>query len=257
MRHVFIPGADLSTPTARIVGPDAHHLATVLRVASGDRLVILDNAGCAAEAEISEVGKREVVVRLTGPAAVAPEPSLSITVAQALGKGDKFEQVVQHGTEAGASAFVPLLTERSVVRLDEKSAEEKPVRWRLIAKGAAEQSGRVRIPQVGSATNMKELVMRFQEFEETLLLHPEGSALWERLQSRNLQLGARNSSLLLLVGPEGGFSQSEVDQAVAGGARIVKIGDHVLRTETAALVAISQLLIADRLGYSLPMGVAE
>src|SRR5579871_3439825 len=118
MRRVFVDPAALASPTVLIDGPDAHHLLHVLRVRAGASLVLLDNQGQAFHADIVATERNTLTACLRDAAEVAPEPSIRITVAQALGKGDKFEQVVQHGTEVGASAFIPLQAERSVVRLN-------------------------------------------------------------------------------------------------------------------------------------------
>jgi len=237
MRRLFLPEADLCAETVEIEGTDYHHLVHVLRVGPGDPLIVLDNTGRACHAEVLSIVKRSVTVRLSGPADTAPEAPVSLTIAQALGKGDKFEQVIQHATEIGASAFIPLATERAVVRLVSRSAEEKRSRWFLIAKGAAEQAGRARIPSVEPVTTFAALLARFADYAPVLLLHPEGERLEEVFGNAPIP-----ERLLLLVGPEGGFTPQEVESARAAGARIVSLGPYTLRTETAALVAASQVL---------------
>ncbi len=248
MRHLFLPGCDLSQPTFQIEGPDAHHLLNVLRVRIGEALTLLDDAGGACLAEVSETGKRTITVRSIGPAAVPPEPPVRITVAQALGKGDKFEQVVQHAAEVGATGFIPLVTERTIVRLQAREAISKRERWSLIAKGAAEQAGRARIPTMGDVTLLRELAIRFSEFESVLLLQPQDAEKGGRGEGRKRrQLIASlllffPSSLLLIVGPEGGFTPAEIEMAEAAGAVLTSLSPYTLRTETAALVAVSQIL---------------
>lgn len=251
MRRLFLDPALLTAETVQIDGSEAHHLLNVLRVRAGESLLLLDNQGHAFHAEITATEKRTVTARLLGAAETAPEPSVPITVAQALGKGDKFEQVVQHGTEAGATAFLPLQTERSIVRLNAREADSKQVRWSLIAKGAAEQSGRSRIPSVGSVTTLSDLTRRFTEYTKVLLLHAEGTSLKEALGVGRWTLGeppserpTSHTQYLLLVGPEGGFAPREVEQAQAAGAQVVSLGPYILRTETAALIAVSQLLFS-------------
>lgn len=247
MRHLFLPDLDLGTETVQIDGGDYHHLAHVLRARPGDSLVVLDNAGLARRAEILAVDRRTVTLRLREPVPTAPEPPISLTVAQALGKGDRFEQVVQHATEIGACAFVPLVTERAVLRLEARAAEARRRRWHLIVKGAAEQAGRARIPSVEPVTALTTLTARFAHFASVLLLHPGGERLSETLRGLALRrssggAGIQGSSLLLLVGPEGGFSPKEVATVQAAGGRAVSLGPYTLRTETAALVAVSQIL---------------
>lgn len=235
MRNLILPEADLTAATLTIEGADQHHLVNVLRVRVGEELVVLDNRGGAVRAEITTVGKRSLTVQTLGAAEIPAEPLCRVTVAQALGKGDKFEQVIQHGTEIGAFAFLPLMTERTVVRLDVKEADGKRLRWQGIAKGAAEQSGRARIPAVLPVLTFRALVALFSEYDAVLLLHPGGLPLAARTLSA--------ASVLLLVGPEGGFSPEEIAAAEQGRAYITALSPYVLRTETAALVALSCLLV--------------
>jgi 16S rRNA (uracil1498-N3)-methyltransferase len=240
MRRLFLPPSKFNDGHVRIDGPEYHHLVNVLRARPGETLVLLDNSGRAWHAKLVSMEKSAAVAQITGAAKVAAEPSVHITVAQALGRGDKFEQVVQRGTEVGASAFIPLSTERAVVRLDAHTAAEKRRRWQRIAQGAAEQSGRSKIPPVAEVTPLSKLQEDFGRSAMVLLLHPDGERLSSVLRDRSGSLSG--FAALLLVGPEGGFSSIEVEQARRTGARVVSLGPHTLRTETAALVAVSQIL---------------
>jgi len=237
MRHLFLPGADLEQLNLAIDGSDAHHLINVLRIRIGESLTLLDNAGHACLAEVSELGKKSVSVRIVQPVKPPPNPPIEITVAQALGKGDKFETVIQHATEIGASAFIPLLTERTVVKIDAQDSDSKVSRWSLIAKGAAEQAGRARIPRIDTVSSLKDLGRRFSQFDKSLLLHPP-----EKESDVGLAQGAAGETVLILVGPEGGFSPAEVALAKSAGAVRTSLSPFTLRTETAALVAVSQIL---------------
>lgn len=251
MRRLFVPGANLQAATLEIGEPDFHHLIRVLRMRVGDPLVVLDNAGSAVHAEISAIQKRSFTARLGSAAEVAPEPSIHITVAQALGKGDKFEQVIAHNTEIGASAFIPLETERAVVRLTPEEAKVKRARWNLVAKGAVEQAGRARIPSITPLQTLSELVCRFDEYARVIVLHPCGVHLACVLDEKKEERGDDSiaSPLLLVIGPEGGFSPDEVNSMRKAGAHVVSLGPYILRTETAALVAISQILYHDSLTF--------
>jgi 16S rRNA (uracil1498-N3)-methyltransferase len=237
MRNLFLPGVNLTQSNLTIDGPDAHHLINVLRIRVGESITLLDNMGGASLAEITELGKKSVSVRVVRPLQPPSIPTVVITVAQALGKGDKFEQVIQHATEIGASAFIPLLTERTVVKVDARDSESKIARWSLIAKGASEQSGRATIPEVLPVISLKQLCGRFGEFDSVLLLHPPDDVAGSRPTPP-----AQNERVLILIGPEGGFSPSEVELAERAGAVKTSLSPFTLRTETAALVAVSQLL---------------
>lgn len=234
MTRVFIPGADLTAPQLSVAGPDFHHLAHVLRIKPGDAITVLDNRGMARGGVVTSVRKSALELQLGELVALPPEPMLKVTIAQALGKGDKFEQVIQHGTEIGAHAFIPLITTRTIVKIDKNSADEKLERWQRVAKGAAEQCGRGRIPQVMPPASLAQVLNRLDEYDAAYLAHVDGEPV---PVARGLH------SVLILVGPEGGFAPEEVVEAVEVGARSVSLGPYVLRTETAALAALCKVLM--------------
>jgi 16S rRNA (uracil1498-N3)-methyltransferase len=240
MRHLFLPAEQIAGDTARILGADHLHLARVLRARPGESVILLDNAGNAYRATLVSVDKTETVARIEGQEATQPEPCVEITVAQALGKGDKFEQVLQHGTEVGTSAFLAVRAERSVVDIPAGRVAERVARWRQIAKGAAEQSGRTRIASVSVPLTSAEMLRHAADHAiPALLLHttPDATPLHTALSRRE-----RPQRLLIAVGPEGGWSPAEVLAARASNVEVVTLGTRVLRTETAALVAVSQIL---------------
>ena len=243
MQQIFLGAGQFQGDLARISGADHLHLARALRAKVGEKVVLLDGAGQAFAATVTEIGKRETTARIDGIVETLPEPPIHITVAQALGKGDKFEQVVQHGTEAGASAFVPVRAERSVADIPAAKIPDRLERWRQIAKGAAEQSGRSRIAEISEPLTFAQLVKQAQKDEiPLLLLHTDGNAPSLRTV---LEAGlAKAPRLMIAIGPEGGWSSAEVSAALASNQRAVTLGPRILRTETAALVAISQILYA-------------
>ncbi len=242
MNRIFLDRSriDISSMTAHITGQDHVHLASVLRARVGDPVTVLDGLGSAYSGRLTALHRHESVATLMGSISPPPEPPIFISVGQALGKADKIEQVIKHGTEAGASAFFPIRADRCVVDVSEARIAERLARWRAIAKCAAEQSFRARIPDVRPLVEFPEALASCDAEALCLLLHPEASAV---LLSRAL-LGStiRPKHVLVLVGPEGGWSASEIEVAAYMGRQPVSLGPHVLRTETAALVAISQLL---------------
>ncbi len=239
MPHLFLPSAQFSADSAQILGEDHQHIAKVLRMRLGESLVLLDNQGNAFCATLTEMGRHSSTAQIDSPLSLATEPPLRLIVAQAPGKGDRFEQVIQHGTEVGATAFQPLITERGVVALSAEREATKRERWQHIAKGAAEQSNRLFIPQVFPAIPFREWA-EAQEPNTTLLLHtaPNLPSLAQFLE----RLPSLPPSLTLAVGAEGGWSPTEVSQAEKVNLALVSLGRRILRTETAALVALSQIL---------------
>ena len=242
MQRIFLPPEQFANGTARIARNDHLHLTRVMRARVEERVILLDGHGQAFEAVIEEIAKAETTARIVGPYAMPPEPPVFLTVAQALGKGDKFEQVIQHGTEAGASAFVPVRAERSVVEIPVAKVVERLTRWRQIAKGAAEQSGRNRIPTIGEPQTLARLARQAEEAQTPLLLlHPDSETIPLR-EALKQNFGA--ARFVLAIGPEGGWSPAEVLAVRSSNKASVTLGPRILRTETAALVAISQILYA-------------
>ena len=243
MRRLFLPGLPEVNDAVLISGGDHHHLRNVLRVRRGEMLMVLDGKGLAYQAEIVEVRRDATVARLVCPAPPPPEPPVHIWVAQALGKGDKFEQVIQHGTEIGASGFIPLITGRTIPKHGADPAANKLARWRQIARGAAEQCGRARIPAVEAPIHLVPFLEKRAPTDPAILLdgggRPFAHVLAELLPAGH---GYRASSMLLLVGPEGGFTPTEIAAAQKHHVTPAALGPYTLRTETAALAAIARIL---------------
>ena len=240
MIRLFIPPEQITGETACIRDTDHLHLTRVLRARPGDTVLLLDGRGNAFQARLVSVEKHETTARIESAVVMPPEPPIFLTVGQALGKGDKFEQVIQHGTEAGACAFVPVRAERSVVDIPAAKVADRLTRWRQIAKGAAEQSGRSRIPEVTAPQTLQESFQAAANDTQAWLLHTDETTVGLR---KTLEaFSAPPTRLLLLIGPEGGWSPAETAQAHAAGALLVGLGPRILRTETAALVAISQII---------------
>jgi len=248
MIHLFIAPEQIGDGIARISGPSHLHLARVLRVQPGQSVVLLDNKGNAFLAVLVAVERAGTVARIEASLTLRTEPSVHITVAQALGRCDKFEQVIKHGTEVGAAAFIPIRAERSVMDIPAGKLADRLVRWRQIARGAAEQSQRAIIPHVAEPISLMQLLSTTTGATPVLLLHPSRDA--EPLATALQQCFAERTSaaLVVVIGPEGGWSNAELALSAkprpssADPVMVVNIGPRILRTETAALVAVSQIL---------------
>lgn len=233
-RRFFVEGVRGLGETVRIEGGDAHHIAHVLRLRPGDRIEVIDSSARAFEAEI--VDGRGVGVRLLRESAPAQERSLRIDVAQAMPKAQKMDYVVEKATELGADAILPFVSERTIVR---SAGAARLERWRRIARGAAKQSGRRGVPGVTVPLQFEELLARFRAYDLALFAWESADSQPLRLRLRELLAGA--TSVLVVIGPEGGFSHAEADAARASGAELVSLGRNILRTETAALVLLAIL----------------
>lgn len=230
--HLPLPEA----PPSEVTLPEErrHYLVHVLRLGEGDALEVFDGTGRAFDARVVELGPRQVRLSL-GPARVAP-PHRALHILQGLPKGDKLEWVLQKGTELGATAFHPVDTARSVVKLEPRRAGERTERWRKIVEEAARQCRRNDVPQVHPPQPLLEAARALEPGTTLLVLDEEERAIPLGEAFRACGPG---TPVALVVGPEGGLAREEVAALGALGARGVTLGSRILRTETAALAALA------------------
>jgi 16S rRNA (uracil1498-N3)-methyltransferase len=227
-RRFFVSGIRHSNETLPIEGGDAHHIADVLRLHAGDRIEIVDSGANAFVAELTGAGKN-LKARLLNEKPKAPPAPVRIDLAQAVPKGPKMDAIVEKATELGVAAFLPFWCERSVAH---GVAGARLERWRRIARSAAAQCGRLELPAITAPLSFADLLERFNEYD--VVLFAWESARDEPLRDRLPALLAAVKRVLVVVGPEGGFSHAEADAAIEHGAEIISLGERILRTETAA-----------------------
>jgi len=202
----------------------------------GDKIVVLDNSGTAWQVKLTEVSKSAVRGQIVDQHPAAGEPNLHLTLYQGTLKAQKFEWVLQKGTELGVSRFVPTICQRSVVR-DRNALQKKQNRWQQIVQEAAEQSGRGKLPELNPAMSLAEGLTAAQSAE--LVLMPWEEAIDESL---NRVLAKPAASIALFIGPEGGFSASEANNAQRAGAKLITLGPRIMRAETAGLAACAAIM---------------
>jgi 16S rRNA (uracil1498-N3)-methyltransferase len=219
-----------------------HQIRDVLRLSEGEHIIILDNEGLEYDVALTKVRRQEVVGQIMAKRPASGEPTIQITLFQSLLGRDKFELVLQKCTEVGVSAFVPVVTERSLVR-DTAIKPEKFARWQKILTEAAEQSHRGRIPQLSSPVTFDQALEQLNNFDCHLIAtettQDKQISLQQALRAKDKDV---SSSVAILIGPEGGFSQHEVELAKKSGAIPITLGQRILRTETAAIVASALIL---------------
>ena len=208
----------------------------VLRLAPGDAVTLFDDEGWEHQGVIRSYASQSGEIAIFKSSRPERESPLRVTLAQALGKGEKMDWVVEKATELGAAAIAPFLSSRTVPMLDRAGSEKRQARWRKIALSAAKQSGRTKVPEILAIMDFPELVRAAWPCALKLLC-------WEGESQINLAQVRRETpradSLLLLIGPEGGLSADEVAEAARYGFQSIGLGKRILRTETAALVALS------------------
>jgi len=223
-------GAAVPLPAAA-----ANHVARVLRLREGAPLIVFDGSGNDYQAEIVGTGKGgEVTVRVHAQAPGSAESPLRITLVQGISRGERMDWTLQKATELGVDTIAPVLTARSVVRLDDKQADKKQAHWHGIVIGAREQSGRSRIPTVNTPSSLRDYLSTARQDRMRLVLSPTAPTSLPTLASLPAEVE-------LLIGPEGGLDDAEIASAQRSGFTPVRLGPRILRTETAAVVALSVL----------------
>lgn len=223
------PGLRLPLPEAAF-----RHLIQVLRMGPGEAIRAFDGRGTEFEARIESVAKREAWVELGVPVEVLAESKLHLVLAQGVSKGDRMDYTLQKAVELGVSAIQPLLTARSVVRLDAERSDRRLDHWQGVIVSACEQCGRARLPSLATTARYADWLSQTGPTPGLrLVLDPEAKSGLRGLQS--------SERILLLVGPEGGLSAEELAQASAAGFQGVRLGPRILRTETAGVAALAAL----------------
>lgn len=243
--HRFFLSAPLPEGEGGVVAPlaadDVHHLRSVLRIAAGEEIELVEADGRAWRVRVIDAGAERVTVERVGELERRHHPR--VTLVQGVAKGDKMDAIVRQAVEIGAVEIVPVLFERSVVRLDTKKRADRGARWRRIAKSAAEQAHRDRVPYVHDPATLAEAW-------PALSAHDAVIVMWEDARGTGLSkaIGTWTSEpdvrLALVVGPEGGLTEEEVAELEALDAVAVTLGTNILRTETASLVALALVIHA-------------
>jgi len=235
MARFFLPRKNISDQRATVAGPELGHLRRVLRLGPGDPIVVFDDAGWEHEAVIRSLSAQAAEIEIVRSFQAERESPLELTLAVGLTKGEKMDFVVEKATELGVQAIAPFVSAYTVPKLDHHKIERRGERWQKIALAAAKQCGRTRIPEIFPLSDFEDLVE-----------HTTGSLnllFWEKEARQTLkQVHATDSdarSILLVIGPEGGFSDQEAGLAQRHEFKPIRLGRRILRAETAAVTAAS------------------
>ncbi|MFZ1508102.1 MAG: 16S rRNA (uracil(1498)-N(3))-methyltransferase [Anaerolineae bacterium] len=243
MHRFFVTPTAIHGEAVTLAAETAHHLREVLRLGPGAEIMVLDGSGREYRVSITHQSRSGVEGRILSQTPALGEPRTQITLYQATLKGEKFEWLLQKGTEIGISRFVPLLTQRCVTH-DRASLSKKEGRWRRIIQEAAEQARRGRLPALAAPLDLVDACQEAARQADLILF------LWESAPGHGLKpalqawrsSAAASGRISLFVGPEGGFSEGEAALAAASGACLIGLGPRILRAETAGLAAGAAIL---------------
>ena len=239
MRYFFIKQSDLAGSKAVVKGSDAHHIKNVLRLKPGDKIGLFDGTGLNYETRIVTLLPKSVEVSVVRSFPSATEPSVDITVAQALLKDRKMDLLVRQLTELGITRWIPFIAKRSVPRPDKKRLFTRTERWKKIAKEAVKQCKRSCPLKIGATVSFKEVLNLGKDSDLKIVFWEEESKpVSQELSVSNAKPAEK---IFILLGPEGGFTLNEVENAKASGFITAALGPRILRSETATIAACTLL----------------
>lgn len=215
-------------------GPVAHHLVGVLRASVDSELILFDGTGGEYHARVTSINKKSATVIIESHENVNRESTINIILAQALATGSKMDTVIQKAVELGVSKIIPVITERCTVNLKDKRAEARHQHWLGVIQSACEQCGRTQLPAIEKTTKLFPWSTDLDNNLIKLVMQPDG-------QLKISELNVLNKPVLILIGPEGGFSESELSRLSQSGFQNISLGKRVLRTETAGLAALASI----------------
>jgi len=227
--------------TIHILNEDVKHIKNVLRLKLGDMIQVCSfetrkNYLC----EIKCIEDDKIECEVKNILESEAEPKNKIDVYQALPKQEKMEWILQKGAELGMENLIPVVTSRCVVKLDEKDAAKKIARWQKIVESAAKQSGRDMIPKVENLNTLKMVSEKIKEYDVFLLAYENEKTNTLKQELKNLS--KEENRIAILIGPEGGLAEEEVLSLKENGAKVITLGKRILRTETASMHMISNIL---------------
>lgn len=220
-----------------IVGNDAKHISKVLRMAIGEPLVVCDLKGYDYECKIKAIEPAKVTLKIEKKIKSTTEPNIKVSLYQGLPKGDKFDFIVQKAVELGVSEIIPVFMERCVVHIEEKNRQKKIERYNRIALEASKQSNRSQLPIVKPFVSYIEALNKMQHSNLSILFYEKSN-----LSLKPIIQGVKPKNISIMVGPEGGFSDSEIEVARSLKVTMASMGKRILRCETAPIYALSVLM---------------
>lgn len=239
MSHLYFT-QQIAGTTARLAPDDAAHLARVLRAKPGDAVTLCDGQGMEYDARLTAVDAADTTAEILSSRVCASEPDVEVTLYAGLPKGDKLEFIIQKATELGAVKIVPFVSEFCVAK--PKNEDKKAERWAKIAKEAAKQSARGRIPAVCPPITFRQMLDEVKAFDVSFFFYEGGGEpLYHDHQLHSRLAGAKR--IAVITGAEGGFSPKEAQQAADAGCVTAGLGPRILRCETAPLAALSALMV--------------
>ena len=243
MRKFFVENENIVEEKIFITGQDVNHIRNVLRLDALEKILVCDKSNfrnyiC----EIIEIKQDEIECKIIEEVKGEAEGNVELHIFQGLPKADKMELIIQKGTELGISSYIPVKLSRCIVKLDGKDEVKKIDRWNKISEVAAKQSGRDRVPLVHNLKTIKEVSQMIDEYDLFLVAYEEEKENTLKNELINLKNKMSSYKIAVLVGPEGGLTYDEVNYLKDMGAKVITLGNRILRTETVAMYIASTIM---------------
>lgn len=240
MYHFFVTKEQTAGEKIIVIGDDVNHMKNVLRMKIGEQVSVSDGSDREYLCHIEKICDDSIELKIEDIFGITSELPCEIVLFQGLPKGDKMELIIQKAVELGAAKIVPVVTNRTIVKWDGKKAKKKIERYNTIAKTAAKQAKRSVIPTVSDVVNFEQACKMASEFDANLI--PYENAQGIEASRKAIAAIKGKKSVGIFIGPEGGFEEREVEQAVEIGAVSITLGKRILRTETAGMTVLSLLM---------------
>jgi 16S rRNA (uracil1498-N3)-methyltransferase len=242
MHRFYVNEDQIHDDVISLTGTDVNHIKNVLRMKPGDEIIICNGQGKDCYCIIKTVSETIIEAEIQCVRKTDTELTSRITLFQGLPKSDKMELVIQKAVELGVFSVIPVMTARSIVKLEDKKREEKKLeRWQAIAESAAKQSGRGQIPKIMPVIAYKEAVKQAGSMD--LAVIPYENAKGMQLTKDIMGSLKRCATIGIIIGPEGGFEESEIELASANNIKPISLGRRILRTETAGFAVLSMMML--------------
>lgn len=241
MPKFFVKNNQINENVVSIIGTDVNHIANVLRLKVDDEIQVCnEDKGINYNTKIAEINKEFVKCNILEIKESNSEANVHINILQGLPKAEKMELIIQKCTELGVKEITPVEMERCIVKLDSKSESKKKERWQKIAEVAAKQSGRDKIPQINNVINIKNVCNILTNYD--IVLVPYENEKNVTLKEVLAKLPKKDLKIAIIIGPEGGFEEKEIQMLEQSNCKIVTLGNRILRTETVALNVLSIIM---------------
>lgn len=246
MPKFFVSNNQIRDEEIHIIGEDVNHIVNVLRLKIDNEIYICDRElGITYNTKIVSLSRESVICKILQKSNKITESNVDVTIFQGLPKADKMEYIIQKSTELGVKTIVPVVMKRCIVKVNAKDEIKKIERWQKIAETASKQSGRNLIPTIGLIQNINQIKVKFSDFDLVIVAYEEEDIVTlkdELKKLNNTYIEKSNLKIGIVIGPEGGLDKEEVERLREGGAKVITLGKRILRTETASLTILSNIM---------------